>query len=158
MTQSLEVRARAAQESLFQRYDQLNALWTLAEEQLTKFHVPHCVQFDYSDWPGADGYSEYACLGLEKVNGKWRICHGYCTDMSPECDTWTPITECAATVRISAAKHLPKFREAVIAAAERFLPRVDKAIEELQAALSSEDEGNLQELLAERAKLNGKAK
>lgn len=159
MAHSLDARAEAAQQALFGRYDQLNALWTQGEEQLTRMHIPHSVSYDYSKWMSEDGpYYEYAAIALVKIAGKWRICYGTFDDINPDRAVWTPIVECSAEVRIDAAKHLPKLREAVVEAAERFIPKVDKAIAELQAALSSEGEGDLKELLAERAKLNGKAK
>lgn len=160
MAQTLSERADSARDQLFQRYDQLNALWTQAEEQLTKLHIPTGVQFNYRSWDAGDqwqpaGYDRHLCLGLQKLGGKWRICHGSADDLhEPDVENWTPITECSASIRVDAARYLPKLREAVIKSAEDFIPRVDKAIADLQAALNTD----MGELIAERAKLNGKAK
>lgn len=159
MALNLSERATAAREALFHRYDELNALWTQAEEQLTKLHVPHGVECYYRDWEEAGGqFSAYAHLGLQKLGGKWRICHGYSCDADPEQSIdWIPITDCAADVRVAAAPHVALLREAVVKSAEEFVPKVDAAIAELRKELRTGDE-HLKSLLAERAKLNGKAK
>jgi hypothetical protein len=160
---TLTDRANQARETLFGRYDQLNALWLQAEEQLAKLHIPRPVCHVYlsyeEDHERRESQVEY-CLGLQKVKGKWTICHaihypfyGH-PDDEPE---WIPITDCSAEVRVRAAKHLPQLREAVVKSAEDFIPKVDEAIHHLRTALNVPDE-HLQALLAERAKLNGKAK
>lgn len=160
MALSLSERAQAAQTTLFERYDKLNALWTQAEEELTAIHVPNGVEFSYSSGedPENPGYAYYSCLGLQKIKGKWRICHGSCSDGRPYVDDWTPITECSGAIRATVGRHLPKFREEVVKSAENFILMVDKGIDELGAALNKCRNDNLPELLAERAKLNGKAK
>jgi hypothetical protein len=63
---------------------------------------------------------------------------------------------CSGEVRADAAKHLPGLEKAVVESAERFVPKVDEAIKALSEALG--EDGNVAALLAERAKLNGKAK
>ena len=155
---ALAKRAEEARKALFERYDQLNALWLEAERQLSKFHIPRPVCYEYaSDWE--DGRPVIGhCLGVRKIKGKWRICCGsYCYFAPDESPDWEPITECSAEIRAGAASHLPKLREKVVESAEEFIPRVDKAIEELKEVLDVPDE-NLQALLAERAKLNGRGK
>ena len=93
------------------------------------------------------------CLGVQKINGKWRICHAvYCPfrggpDYEP---TWAPITDCSAEIRVRTAKYLPQLREAVVKSAETFIPKVDEAIDELRRALNVPDE-HLQALLLSEA-------
>jgi len=159
---ALAKRAEQARRVLFERYDQLNALWLEAEKQLSKFHIPCPVCYEYATDEEYSG-QHYCpvighCLGLQKVKGQWRICYGTYFYPAPEEDSgWKPITECSAEVRVSAASHLPRFRERVVESAEEFIPKVDKAITELKEALEMPEE-SLQALLAERAKLNGRAK
>ena len=153
---TLDQRAQKAREELFKRYDALNALWLKAEEEITKLHIPHAVEYVYDDYP--DGHPR-DCLSVLKIKGKWRICQGtYAHGSYPEFgpDDWTPVVECSALVRVEAAKHLPGLRQSVVEAAEKFIPRVDKAIATLEKALAADD--NMAALLAERAKLNGRAK
>ncbi len=155
---TLDERAEKARKELFARYDQLNALWLKAEERLTRLHIPRPVQFIYASRSHHDpdflpGDPECACLGLQKVKGKWRICYGeYYSCSQPDAD-WQPITECSAEVRVEAAKHLPGLEKAIVESAEKFIPKVDTAIKQLADALGQPD--NLADLLAERAKLNG---
>ncbi len=156
---TLKRRAEKARTELFARYDQLNALWLKAEERLTKNHVPLPVEHIYARYDSVEqqyyGVGGCECLGLQKIKGKWRICYGvYWFSSQPDAD-WVPITECSAETRVEAAKHLPGLEKAVIESAEKFIPRVDDAIQALTEALAQPD--NLAYLLAERARLNGKA-
>ena len=58
--------------------------------------------------------------------------------------------------RVDAARYLPGLEKSVVETAERFIPRVDSAISALTEALGMPI--TIEALLAERAKLNGKAK
>ena len=164
MALSLDERAESARAALFERYDELNSLWTQAEEQLTKLHIPQGVEHIYRSWDSdpRDPHNpceDYYVLGIQKIKGKWRICHGCCYD-SMECvvEDWTPITDSSAEIRVLAASHLPGLREAVIKSAEAFIPWVEEAITKLRNELNLCTDNSLKELLAERAKLNGKSK
>src|SRR5438445_9034726 len=157
---TLEHRAQKVRKDLFHRYDQLNALWLKAEQELTKHHVPRpvvfcCRSYDLEE-EGRPDLVVSECLGLQKIGGKWRICYGSCCNSgnSDEPPDWTAITECSAEVRVDAAEYLPSLRRAGVESAEQFVPRVDQAIQKLSEALRVPE--NLPELLAERAKLNGK--
>jgi hypothetical protein len=156
--ETLEKRAETAQTTLFHRYDVLTALWTKAEKELTVRHVPHEIEYTYYS-PGCYQDAEIdpmiGMLGIAKIDGKWRLCHAERYYQSEEPTKWTPIVDCSAYMRVQMARHLPKLREAVVAASEQFIPKVDGAIAALQKELHCEPD-NLMELLAERAKLNGK--
>lgn len=156
---TLNERAQNAHDELFVRYDKLNALWLEAEEQLTQLHIPRpveCIYHDYEPDSRDPNFRIAECLGLQKIKGKWRICYGaYDLSSEPEPSDWTPITDCSASIRVEAAEHLPKLRKAVVESAEKFIPKVDSAIMQLAEAL--DQSANLNDLLAERAKLNGQA-
>ncbi len=150
---------RRTQEELFVRYDQLNALFLKVEERLTKHHIPRPVEYIYSknyidDNP--NGELAFECLGLQKVKGKWRICHGTYTCCQDGPSAWTPVVDCSAEVRAAAArhvaKHLPDLEKAVIERTEKFIPEVDSAVQALAKALNQPL--NINGLIAERAKLN----
>ncbi|HTU19587.1 MAG TPA: hypothetical protein VMG10_16115 [Gemmataceae bacterium] len=156
---TLNERAQKARDELFVRYDKLNALWLKAEEQLTHLHIPRpaeCIYRDYEPDYREPEFRIAECLGLQKIKGKWRICYGeYALLSEPGPSDWTPITDCSAEIREEAAKHFPKLHKAVVESAEKFIPKVDSAIQHLAEALG--DSANLNDLLAERAKLNGQA-
>ena len=154
---TLEERAESARETLFGRYDELNALWLQAEEQLTKFHIPcfvYCKYDEYQDPADQPGFMTSKYLLLQKIKGKWRICYGLVDDWDVD-HGWTPITECSAHVRVEAARHLDKLREKVVKSAEDFIPKVDEAIKTLAAAVGRTVNIESRDLLSERAKLNG---
>jgi hypothetical protein len=160
MATSLDSRAEKARTALFERYDQLNALWDTAEKQITKFHIPRPVCYEYDSLCHFDpqfGEEPYGgiCLGVQKVKGEWRICHGYYHYNDPNDDhDWKPISECSAEIRVSAVDHIAELRQRVVETAEKFIPLVDTAIETLRSFVDTDIKG----LLAERAKLNGRAK
>lgn len=126
---TLDHRAHQAREQLFERYDQLNALWQKAEEQFRKNHIPRPVVYEFPRDPDltvADELHEY--LSLQKIKGEWHICHGGLLEYSPEDLDWKPITECSAELRVEMVKHLPGLRQAAVESAEQFVPAVDAAI------------------------------
>jgi hypothetical protein len=155
---TLEERAESARATLFDRYDALNALWLQAEEQLTRFHIPRPAYHsydEYQDFGNPPGAMTSKCLSLQKVKGKWRICYGLYDEWCDRDYGWTPITECSAQVRVEAARHVDKLREKVVKTAEDFIPRVDEAIQTLAATVGQLVSIESQDLLTERAKLNG---
>lgn len=129
---ALEDRAEKTRIDLFQRYDQLNALWQKAEEQLRKNHIPRAVHYDIpiAD-PNPDDNEWHESLSLQKIQGEWRICHGGCWDYAPEDLEWRPIVECSVEIRVEAVRHLPGLRQAAVESAETFIPEVESAIQQL---------------------------
>ena len=155
---TLEERAKIARDSLFHQYDELNALWLQAEEQLTQFHIPRPVFYPYAHYHAPDNppdalTSKY--LALEKVKGKWRICAGLYDEWCDRDYGCTPITECSAHIRVEAAKHLDKLRAKVVESAEDFIPKVDEAIKKLAAAVGRQAGVDSRDLGTKHAKLNG---
>ncbi len=136
----LDKRAEIAEVALFQKYDELGALWLQAEKLLTARHIPHTISYLYY-CPSSQQEEEEdpigKSLGVAKIQGKWRICHGEVRRDDAETD-WTPIADCSAYSRVRLARHLPKLREEIVAASERFVPKVDAAIAFLKKELSVE--------------------
>ncbi|MDZ4818737.1 MAG: hypothetical protein SGJ20_07170 [Planctomycetota bacterium] len=131
-------RAHSAQKALFSRYDRLNQLWTEAEKRLTSNHVPHFVTVVCQRWPDIQGEETIEEIGLVKIKGEWRI--GFTEVDGRDTDylhvSWIPIVDCSAQIRVNCAKHLPKLEQAVVESAEKFIPRVDIAIDELTKFLA----------------------
>jgi hypothetical protein len=144
------------QKQLFDRYDRLNSLWEQAEKQLIALHVPRPVRHAYLSYPMSENSSAYLnhCLGLQKIKGSWRICYAvdYDYNRADREPDWTPISECSATIRVHAAPHLPGLRSAALASSEKFIPEVDKAIDELAKGIAEAGDP------ADRFKMNGKAR
>src|SRR5438093_12504690 len=56
------------------RYDEIEALWNEAEEDLKRFRVPHAVEHCYfSDYD--HGYPIHHALWWMRYGKGWRICH-----------------------------------------------------------------------------------
>lgn len=138
-------RAQNAQELLFSRYDKLNERLTEAEKRLTSFHIPHQVSFVYkmADDDFRDPASSWTAyeIAISKIKGNWRLCHAVTWHHDPsgsgEEPEFTPLVECSAFDRVEAARHLAKLEEKIIEAAEKFVARVDKAVDALDQYLSS---------------------
>jgi hypothetical protein len=156
MSLTLSERAEHVRDELYGRYDRMNELWLKAEQKLAKHHIPKHVIYEYHTDEDRYGQPHVGyVLGLFKVKGEWKISAGsYCYNDPEEETDWKPIAECSATTRTKAAKFLPAFEEAIIKSAERFVPEVDDAIQKLDEFVNQD----IESLLAERAKLNGKAK
>jgi hypothetical protein len=166
MALTLDERAERARLTLYERYEKLNSLWRAAEQQLSKYHIPHEVSYKYEEEVDRDGQPWVGrYLGVKKFKGKWLIYHGtVCYDAPPPDDEvdWNPITDCSIETRRETVKYLPTLREAIVKAIEEYVPDIDAAIEELDRFVNSDAKPDgkatgIAELLAERAKLNGKA-
>jgi hypothetical protein len=136
---TLTDRAEAAQKALFGRYDRLNEKLKLAEGRLTSRHIPHVVgvvyrtQEDDCNNPGL-AWDRY-CIGLAKIKGEWRLCHGVTDDQDQNWPDWKPLVDCSAEDRVNSAPHLAKLEAKLVEAAEKFVPKVDKALVELDKYL-----------------------
>jgi hypothetical protein len=138
---------RQVVKALEERFEQLNALWKQAEAALKKIPLPVDCFITYdkveicedpgSSDPRPTGDFLYHLLGFVKSVGGWRICH-VVTDAYAEDGrySWKPITECPLDVRLEAAAHIGKLREAVLKKAAECVPMLDKAINELGKILA----------------------
>ena len=122
------------------RYDQIEALWTEAEEHLKRFRIPHAVQHCYfRDYE--HGWPEHHVLWWMRYGKAWRIVHETRTaysevdDKHPdECD-WKPITECPLDLRLAMISEFENLRQKVIEAAEQAVPTLDEAISSFRTIL-----------------------
>jgi hypothetical protein len=134
----LELRAERARNQLFERYNQLNALWINAEEVIGRFHIPQAVWYEYRIHVEDSGTETGYCLGVSKIEGKWRICHRTYCHLTAKSSDVTPITECSEETRVTTAQHVPELLDQVVTSAEQFIPRVDEAIEAVRGFIDSQ--------------------
>lgn len=129
------------------KYDQLNQLWSSAEESLRQFLVPYEVEYCYQSYVDTSEVQHVAnnlktkeCIGWARVGTQWRICvaayldYHSGEDSGPYID-WKPITESAIWYRQHMVKHFPKLKEKVIEAAKKNLRQLEEAIAELGSML-----------------------
>ena len=127
-------------EALKDRYNQIEALWTEAEEDLKSFRVPHRVEHCYySDYD--HGYPLHQSLWWTRYGKGWRIVHEVRTAYSEidekhedECE-WKPIIEWPLDVRLSMIPEFEHLRKKVIEAAENAVPTLDEAISSFRTIL-----------------------
>jgi hypothetical protein len=119
------------------RIDQLNAAYEVAEKELRAMRVVVDADYRYASWDDDDEQPQYKChahIGVVKLQGQWRICHGYSDDCHPNV-IWRPIRDASVHERISAARHIDKLREEVVRQKEKTIPRVESAIAALVEAI-----------------------
>src|SRR5262249_39199463 len=124
------------------RYDQIEALWTEAEEDLKRFRVPHRVEHCYYSNYDYD-YPIHQSLWWTRYGKGWRIVHEVRTAYSEidekhhdECE-WKPITECPLDQRLAMIAEFENLRQKVIEAAETAVPTLDEAISSFRKILKS---------------------
>ena len=124
------------------RYDEINKLWTQAEQRLKRFPIPTDVHVVINSNPASNDPREdrsiSEALGYVKSCGGWRICFGTYHDGYPDEDwSWKPLLDCSLDVRISAIPHLTKLKGGVVEAAEKSIATLDAGISELRDAVSA---------------------
>jgi hypothetical protein len=133
-------RERQIIEALKGRYDEIEALWEQAEEDLKRFRIPHAVEYCYdSDCESA--YPIHYRLSFTRYGKGWRICHETLIEYSiggshqrDELET-KPIVECSLDVRVAMIHHFEALRKKVIEAAKNAVPKLDEAISSFRKLL-----------------------
>jgi hypothetical protein len=119
------------------RVDQLNAAYEVAEKELRAMRVVVEADYPYANWDDDREQPQYKCyahIGVVKLQGQWRICHGYSDDCHPDV-VWKPIRDASVHERISAARHIYKLREEIVRQKEKAIPRVESAIAALAQSI-----------------------
>jgi hypothetical protein len=124
------------------RYDEIEALWKQAEEDLKRFRIPHAVEHFYlSDYD--HGWPEHHVLCWMRYGKAWRIVHETRTaysevvDNRPDECEWKPITECPLDLRLAMIAEFENLRRKVVEAAEQAVPTLDNAISSFHKILKS---------------------
>jgi hypothetical protein len=120
------------------RYDQLDALWQHAEEDLKRFRLHSVVATaPFKSFPlfadDFEGKGPHEChfLGFLRCGKGWRICYGvsHDTPSGVEDEThWTPISDCSVDVRIETIPVFEELRKKVVETAEQSVPKLDTAL------------------------------
>jgi hypothetical protein len=129
---TLAERDQQANQALSTRYDALNLLFNATEQHLKALKPLHGVWVDYNhqSYDGQPG--EWELLGLDKHQGKWRLCHGTDHDLNDYgVLNEQPIVECPVDVRVRAVKVVRQLQEKIVKSKEEYIPTVDEAIKEL---------------------------
>ncbi len=123
--------------TLTERYDEIEALWNEAEEDLKRFHVPYPVVYWYATGIHEESNGQYGYgLGFVRYGKGWRICHGeYFEGAHPDEPDWKPVIECPVDIRIKMMGHFETLRKKVIETAENAVPKLDKAIASFRKVL-----------------------
>jgi len=122
------------------RYNEIEALWNAAEEDLKRFRIPHAVELPYDSDHGG-GPSSYYFLCFMRYGKGWRIVHKstyavseYDPSQDDEVD-YKPIVECPLDLRLSMIDHFEALRKKVIEEAEKCVPTLDDAVSRFRKVL-----------------------
>ena len=131
-------REKQVIKALSGRYDELEALWEEAEKDLKRFRVPHEVHHRYKQFVETrNGLSWDYFLGFLRYGKDWRICHCVFCDRCDDEFEWKPVVECTVDVRLETVPHFAELRKKVVEAAEKFVPKLEKAIASFRETLKS---------------------
>jgi hypothetical protein len=128
------------------RYDQLDALWHQAEEDLKRFRLHSVVATrPFKSIPllendiDGNGPHEYHFLGFLRCGKSWRICYGVSQDTPHGVEDephWTPISDCSVDLRIETIPVFEELRKKVVETAEQSVPKLDTALENFRRVLN----------------------
>lgn len=77
------------------------------------------------------------CIGVQKLNGAWRICVGDRFHEVPDCDrNWKPVVDAPVHVRIGMIEHLRDLFEAVVKSNEACADEIEDAVKKMDDMLS----------------------
>jgi hypothetical protein len=124
---------------LVAHYDELNALWKQAEEELAAMRVPVPVEVMVEPGASEDGRLERTeYLSWSKMEKDWRLC--FLVKFLDRTDgvtmEWKPVAECPMEKRIELAAHYGKLKAKMNEAREKYIPHVGAAIASLKQALA----------------------
>jgi hypothetical protein len=128
-------------DALKKRYDEIEALWSQAEEDLKRFRVPSGVEHCYaSDYEGS--YPIHYVMWWVRHGKSWRICHeirkaySEFDDKQHDESDWKPIIECPLDLRLRMIPEFEHLRRKVIEEAENAVPQLDNAITSFRKILN----------------------
>ena len=127
--------------ALTARYDEIEALWNRAEEDLKRFRVPYAVVHCYSSDYETGGPPLHYSLSFRRYGKGWRICYEIAkaySELNPGAqDEWdcTPIIECPLDRRLAMIPVFKALRKMVVEAAEQAVPTLDEAISDFRNLL-----------------------
>lgn len=121
-------------------FDELNQAWEKIENffrsqgilQPAHFAYAKVYEFDHAQEPIGENL-----IAIEKLGGKWRICHGYFHYPAAEYGDWTPISECSVDRRVLLLDHVASLFESLVESNEKYVPEIEKAVAKSQSVLKS---------------------
>jgi hypothetical protein len=131
------------------KLDRVNELWMRVERKLLNRQPPRHITVEVCyHQTGEDGdYLERHYLGIQKMHGKWRLCHAVEWPQYDEREPhpsipdnlpWKPITECDLETRIEMSEHVHKLQFEVDNTRTFFIPQLDQTISRLEGALDAD--------------------
>lgn len=113
-------------------YDRINSVWEKAEDFFRSQGILAPVSYCYTGDHNSEQY-----LGLQKMSGKWRLCHGYFNNSDPDGTEWKLITDEPIERRVSLLKYIAELYEKLVESNEAVIPKLENAAEEAEKTLLS---------------------
>lgn len=121
----------------------LNAKIDGHEKQLKKMMIPRDVEYTYHKEDVLDGEGRclgetYYHVGLIKLQGSWRLCHGIEDTCVPYDTNWKPLVDSSIGDRLRAVPHLETLRSKVVEEKKKLIPELEAAIDILSKSLGTD--------------------
>ncbi len=121
-------------------FDELNSAWDKIEKFFRTQGILQSAYYSYDVavvWPNQNESQQVGefLIGIQKLKGKWHICHGVLEYRDGEISGWTPVAECSTELRIELLDHVDKLFERLVEANEKYVPEIEQAVAKSQSVL-----------------------
>lgn len=120
-------------------FNRINQAWEKTERFFQEQGIFLPVSITYYDFYDRDGVPDGVYeLGIHKIKGKWRICHGVYFHQDPSQMTeWTPINECNIELRVEMLKHVSSLFQKLVEANEAYVAEIEQAVAKADEVLAN---------------------
>jgi len=141
---TLDERNDEVNAALEARFSQLSAAITAQEAKLKSMGVfrdaslVYAGDADFDPDAGFQTGQHQFLIGMIKLQGEWRLCHGYQYEdergeVVAEPD-WKPLVEASIDERFDAIEFIDDLRTAIVESKEQLIPSVERAVAHLARA------------------------
>lgn len=140
---TIEDKNNELNEVVSDRLKQLQAVIEEYEASLRKLLIPRDVWHTYRTLDDEDdqgqctGSTTEYMIGMTKMGGNWRLCHGICENSGPGHFDSKPLVDTPIPLRIESVRHLDALRHEIVESKKGLIPEIEDAIQGIKAALDN---------------------
>lgn len=139
---TIEDKNKELNEVVSDRLKQLQAVIDEYEASLKKLLIPRDVWYTYKTQPDRDdqgqciGSTAYM-IGMTKIGGNWRLCHGISDQWGSGDFDSKPLVDTPIPLRIESVEHLEALRHEIVEKKKDLIPELEDAIQGVKAAIDN---------------------
>ncbi len=143
LSMTIEDKNKELNEVVSDRLKKLQVVIEQYEASLKKLLIPRDVWYTYrtedhvDDQGQYNGYSTDYMIGMTKIAGNWRLCHGISDHCGPGHFDSKPLVDTPIPLRIESIKHLEALRHEIVESKKGLIPEIEDAIQGVKTALEN---------------------